>query len=166
MGEDLKELNKVFEESNNSGSINHSQERVNSQGQMEIETSIPPHIKEEAECLHEVEEEISRKNLKMVYQSNIFSWKYPNFILDLLNNYQKSVIQQESEVEPNSDKAQILEEGHDHNKKSLFIFVWTVYCTAILRMNNKKTQRHFFELIYQMVNQVISFFEDSLFIPF
>ena len=143
---------------NSNGNSNDQTTQASNNGSMEIETKIPQHIKEEQICLKEVEEEIKRKNLKIFYQSNIFANFYTKFIMDLINNYRNNLAQiKEMNIEKGS-ATEMEEEGKDFSKKAssknLFIFLWTVYTSTIVRLGEKKLQKTFFEVIYDMLSKV------------
>lgn len=153
LNEDLKKLEEVFEEVKLP-----SQEERNTKGKMELETKIPNYVKEERICLSEVEEEIHRKNQRIFYISIIFSANYTRFIFNLIKNYEDTLLTNPNENNYSTQESYMIDEVDLVSKKTsshnLFIFVWIIYFTAILRMNDKKMQRQFFEWIYERLNKV------------
>jgi len=156
LNDDMKQLGNLFADIPKE--INGHESK--NEAQMEIERKVPQHIIDEQVCLKKVEEEVKRKNLKIFYQSNIFSTSYTNFIKNLVENYGGSIatMKEIDEDEENMSESQIEEEGDGTSKKEslkkLFIFLWTVYCSTILRLTDKKLQKSFFELICVILDQV------------
>lgn len=117
--------------------------------------------REEEFAMQHVVEEVSKKNKRIFYISNMFSPQYPAFIQSLIKNYEEACFSAQGVV-PASDtqnQSHSMEEEDDDPQvtqasfRSLFSFVWVVYCTSILRMDDREQalQKTFFEWLYSRV---------------
>jgi len=150
----------VYEKKEQSEDLQKLEQEIHAQDSRDTTNRI------EEFAMEKVAREVQKKNKRIFYISNIFSAQYPAFIRSLIENYEQACSFAEGVVPvpaatdemQNQSQSQSMEDEDDpqvarDSFRNLFSFVWVVYCTSILRMDDRELsiQKTFFEWLYSRV---------------